>query len=213
MNLTALSGVQVPIPVNYIFTADNIVENTQDHVLPPNVLGFRDLGVQAKKVTEGFPIEHLRHYRVGGYDFGERCLRLAVICVQSLPDFFFKQTYQGGEFHHGLLRAFILKESQALDDGDTRPRCRARIGLAVESYATAVTSMMSTGISSCWPHSYWVSMSTGLFMQAQHRKQLALVVLAMEEQDLWALGKYTQRTYGRITVYQTIDLQTMLLCS
>ena len=40
--------------------------------MPPNVLTFKDLGVEAKKVTEGFPIEHLRHYRVGGYDFGER---------------------------------------------------------------------------------------------------------------------------------------------
>ncbi|CAK0735404.1 hypothetical protein CVIRNUC_000575 [Coccomyxa viridis] len=60
----------IPIPVNYIFTADNIVENTQDHVLPSGVLTFKDLGVEPKKVTEGFPIEHLRYYRVGGYDFG-----------------------------------------------------------------------------------------------------------------------------------------------
>lgn len=205
MNLTALSGVQVPIPVNYIFTSDNIVENTQDHVLPPNVLGFKDLGVQAKKVTEGFPIEHLRHYRVGGYDFGERCLCLAVIWVHSLPGFFFKQAYERGGLHHGLLRTFILEVSQPLDDGGIRAGCRARMGLAIDSYATAVASTMSPGISSCWPHSYWVSKSTEPFMQAQLRKQLALVVLAMEEQDLWALGEYTYRRYGRITVYQTID--------
>ena len=70
--LTAGCHVQIPIPVNYLFTADNIVENTQDHVLPPGVLTFQDLGVEPKKVTEGFPIEHLRHYRVGGYDFGEQ---------------------------------------------------------------------------------------------------------------------------------------------
>lgn len=70
--LTAGCHVQIPIPVNYLFTADNIVENTQDHVLPPGVLTFQDLGVKPKKVTEGFPIEHLRHYRVGGYDFGEQ---------------------------------------------------------------------------------------------------------------------------------------------
>ena len=38
----------------------------------PNVLTFKDLGIEPSKVTEGFPIEHLRHYRVGGYDFGAK---------------------------------------------------------------------------------------------------------------------------------------------
>ena len=70
---------QVPIPVNYLFTSDNIIENSQDHVVPPDVLTFKDLGVEPKKVTEGFPIEHLRHYRVGGYDFGRRSLLTAVV--------------------------------------------------------------------------------------------------------------------------------------
>ncbi|BDA40605.1 NADH dehydrogenase [ubiquinone] 1 alpha subcomplex subunit [Coccomyxa sp. Obi] len=60
----------IPIPVNTLFTADYIEEMTQDHVLPPNVLTYADLEVVPKKVTEGFPIEHLRHYRVGGYDVG-----------------------------------------------------------------------------------------------------------------------------------------------
>ena len=75
--------MQIPIPVNYIFTADNIVENTQDHVLPPGVLTFKDLGVEPKKVTEGFPIEHLRYYRVGGYDFGEQPLKHCNQVVQN----------------------------------------------------------------------------------------------------------------------------------
>jgi NADH dehydrogenase (ubiquinone) 1 alpha subcomplex subunit 9 len=56
--------------VNTIFTADYIEEMTQDHVLPENVLTYADLGLTPKKVTEGFPIEHIRHYRTGGYDFG-----------------------------------------------------------------------------------------------------------------------------------------------
>ncbi|KAK9916799.1 hypothetical protein WJX75_007161 [Coccomyxa subellipsoidea] len=59
-----------PIPVNTMFTADYIEEMTQDHVLPPNVLTYADLEVVPKMVSEGFPIEHLRHYRVGGYDVG-----------------------------------------------------------------------------------------------------------------------------------------------
>ena len=65
-----MCGVQIPIPVNTMFTLDAILEMTQDHVLPPNVLTYADLDFEPKKVTEGFPIEHLRHYRVGGYDFG-----------------------------------------------------------------------------------------------------------------------------------------------
>lgn len=64
------AAVQFPIPVNTLFTADYIEEMTQDHVLPSNVLTYADLEVVPKKVTEGFPIEHLRHYRVGGYDVG-----------------------------------------------------------------------------------------------------------------------------------------------
>ena len=72
--------------MNYLFTTDNIIENSQDHVVPPDMLTFKDLGVEPKKVTEGFPIEHLRHYRVGGYDFGRR-FQLAAVSpsLLSLP--------------------------------------------------------------------------------------------------------------------------------
>lgn len=80
--------VQIPIPVNYIFTADNIVENTQDHVLPSGVLTFKDLGVEPKKVTEGFPIEHLRYYRVGGYDFGGQPLTHCSQVIEGILSFF-----------------------------------------------------------------------------------------------------------------------------
>ena len=34
------------------------------------MLGFDHLGVQPHRVTEGVPIDYLRHYRSGGYDFG-----------------------------------------------------------------------------------------------------------------------------------------------
>ena len=80
--------VQIPIPVNYIFTADNIVENTQDHVLPSGLLTFKDLGVEPKKVTEGFPIEHLRYYRVGGYDFGGQPLTHCSQVIEGILSFF-----------------------------------------------------------------------------------------------------------------------------
>ena len=43
-----------------------------DYVLPedPSLLTFADLGVVPHRVTEGLPIEYLRYYRSGGYDFG-----------------------------------------------------------------------------------------------------------------------------------------------
>ena len=38
--------------------------------MPSGVLGFEHLDVEPHRVTEGIPIEYLRHYRSGGYDFG-----------------------------------------------------------------------------------------------------------------------------------------------
>ncbi len=72
MCLSLAAAAQVPIPVNTMFTLDAINETAQDHVLPtgPDILTYADLDIVPSKVTEGFPIEHLRHYRVGGYDFG-----------------------------------------------------------------------------------------------------------------------------------------------
>ena len=65
--------LQLPITVSYgtTFTADYIDEQQQDSVLPASgVLTFADLGVKPKKISVGLPVEHLRHFRVGGYDFG-----------------------------------------------------------------------------------------------------------------------------------------------
>ena len=54
------------------FTADSIDELGADFLLPaaPGVLTFADLDMAPRRVTEGIPIEYLRHYRSGGYDFG-----------------------------------------------------------------------------------------------------------------------------------------------
>lgn len=62
----------VPLPVPTMFTEDYIAEQAQDAVLPESgALTFADLDVQPpKKVTLGVPIEHVRHFRVGGYDLG-----------------------------------------------------------------------------------------------------------------------------------------------
>lgn len=67
-----LKRLPVPLPVPTMFTEDYIAEQAQDAVLPESgALTFADLDVQPpKKVTLGVPIEHVRHFRVGGYDLG-----------------------------------------------------------------------------------------------------------------------------------------------
>ncbi|KAK9824102.1 hypothetical protein WJX72_007754 [[Myrmecia] bisecta] len=74
---------KVPIPMPTFLTADYVAEMQQDNILPVGELGrqvvptLEDLDVDAMKVTEGIPIEHVRHYRVGGYDFGTTSERQA----------------------------------------------------------------------------------------------------------------------------------------
>jgi NADH dehydrogenase (ubiquinone) 1 alpha subcomplex subunit 9 len=64
--LAASSPFRGPV----MFSSDFINEMKGDYVLPSGVLGFEHLDVIPHKVTEGLPIEYLRFYRSGGYDFG-----------------------------------------------------------------------------------------------------------------------------------------------
>lgn len=62
---------RIPLPMsNYMMTADFIAELSNDNVLPEGTLNFSDLGVEPRKVTKGVPVEHVRFWRSGGYDFG-----------------------------------------------------------------------------------------------------------------------------------------------
>ncbi len=66
-------GKRTPLRPNAAFTADAIDELKADLILPKSgadLLTFKDLSVEPHKVTEGIPIEYLRFYRSGGYDFG-----------------------------------------------------------------------------------------------------------------------------------------------
>lgn len=65
-------GKHTPLRPIGPFTADGIEELALDLVLPAgtDVLTFADLEMKPHKVTEGIPIEYLRYYRSGGYDFG-----------------------------------------------------------------------------------------------------------------------------------------------
>lgn len=62
--------MQAQIPYNTLFTADYLDEMQEDAVLPSGVLGYADLGITPRKISIGIPIEHIRHYRAGGYDLG-----------------------------------------------------------------------------------------------------------------------------------------------
>lgn len=67
----------IPFPAMTMFTDDAIREAMVDSVLEPlgqkgqrQQLGFADLGITPQRIDVGLPIEHMRHYRVGGYDNG-----------------------------------------------------------------------------------------------------------------------------------------------
>lgn len=67
----------IPFPAMTMFTEDAIREAMVDCILDPlgskgkrQQLGFADLGVTPQRIDIGLPIEHMRHYRVGGYDNG-----------------------------------------------------------------------------------------------------------------------------------------------
>jgi NADH dehydrogenase (ubiquinone) 1 alpha subcomplex subunit 9 len=65
-------GKRTPFQASPPFTTDAVDEVAADLLLPAggNALTFADLDVKPHRVTEGIPIEYLRHYRSGGYDFG-----------------------------------------------------------------------------------------------------------------------------------------------
>lgn len=55
-----------------MFTQDFVAESLQDQVIPTggNVKTAEDLDVQPRSILFGEPIEHIRHFRVGGYELG-----------------------------------------------------------------------------------------------------------------------------------------------
>ncbi|KAK9841575.1 hypothetical protein WJX74_008180 [Apatococcus lobatus] len=63
---------KLPVPVNYMFTSDWVDELQVDATLPQQegLLTYKDLNVLPRRIDEGVAIEHIRYYRVGGYDLG-----------------------------------------------------------------------------------------------------------------------------------------------
>ncbi|MEW5302262.1 MAG: hypothetical protein WDW36_005064 [Sanguina aurantia] len=60
------------LPVaSYMASVDYVEEVTRDRVAPEGSLGYVDLEIKAVKVTDGLAIEPVRHYRVGGYRWGD----------------------------------------------------------------------------------------------------------------------------------------------
>jgi NADH dehydrogenase (ubiquinone) 1 alpha subcomplex subunit 9 len=53
-----------------VFTTSAIAEGSIDKVVSGSALGLKDLHVIPRKVTEGVAIDHIRHWRKGGYNVG-----------------------------------------------------------------------------------------------------------------------------------------------
>jgi NADH dehydrogenase (ubiquinone) 1 alpha subcomplex subunit 9 len=64
------SQIPFPIPTHTMFTSDYIDELKSDLVVDDSALGFKDLGIEPSRIDQGVPIEHVRFWRSGGYDFG-----------------------------------------------------------------------------------------------------------------------------------------------
>ncbi|KXZ51581.1 hypothetical protein GPECTOR_12g544 [Gonium pectorale] len=60
------------LPMTSPLATDDYVEECLRHkVVPPGALGYAELEVTPQKVTDGMPIEPVRHMRVGGYRWGD----------------------------------------------------------------------------------------------------------------------------------------------
>jgi NADH dehydrogenase (ubiquinone) 1 alpha subcomplex subunit 9 len=62
----------IAIPSHTMFTEDYLKEAMVDNILSEagDDLTFADLGISPQRIDIGLPIEHVRHFRVGGYDVG-----------------------------------------------------------------------------------------------------------------------------------------------
>lgn len=58
----------IAIPTHTMFTEDYIKEAVVDNVLSQSSgdLTFADLGINPQRIDIGLPIEHVRHFRIGG---------------------------------------------------------------------------------------------------------------------------------------------------
>ncbi|GFH07113.1 putative NADH:ubiquinone oxidoreductase 39 kDa subunit precursor [Haematococcus lacustris] len=56
---------------NYFNSVDYVEEVTRNAVAPRGALGYKDLGLRPSKVTDGLALEPVRHFRKGGYRWGD----------------------------------------------------------------------------------------------------------------------------------------------
>lgn len=53
-----------------IYTTSNIAEGSVDKIASDAAKGFADLNVIPRKTTTGVAVDHVRHWRKGGYNMG-----------------------------------------------------------------------------------------------------------------------------------------------
>lgn len=64
------ASIPFPVPTHTMLTSDYIDEMESDLVVDGSSLGFEELGIEPQRIDQGVPIEHVRFWRSGGYDFG-----------------------------------------------------------------------------------------------------------------------------------------------
>lgn len=71
----------IGIPALTMYTEDYIREARMDNVLQTSAADgtFADLGISPQRIDVGLPIEHVRYYRVGGYDVGANSSPTALV--------------------------------------------------------------------------------------------------------------------------------------
>lgn len=56
---------------NFFNSLDYVEESSRDNLAPLGSLGYAALGIKPNKVTDGLPLEPVRHFRKGGYRWGD----------------------------------------------------------------------------------------------------------------------------------------------
>ena len=64
------ASIPFPVPTHTMHTSEYIDEMESDLVVDVSSYGLEDLGIEPQRIDQGVPIDHVRFWRSGAYDFG-----------------------------------------------------------------------------------------------------------------------------------------------